>query len=87
MSLTEPSRVAAVAASVSADAVLLDVVEPGALAALVDGLREHTLLRPLLEFVRTSRGKLQPVFVGYGRLAADGHIEPLPPGALFPSWS
>ncbi len=84
MSLTEASRVAAVATSVSADAVLLDVVEPAALAALVDGLRGHTLLRPLLEFVRTSRGEPHPVFVGYGRLAASGPVEPLPDGALSP---
>lgn len=85
MSLTEPSRVAAVATSISADAVLLDVVEPAALAALVDGLRGHTLLRPVLSSFRTSRGEQQPVFVGYGRLAADGHVEPLPDGTLFPA--
>lgn len=83
-SVTEASHVAAVATSVLADAVLLDVVEPVALAALIEGLGSHVLIRPLLEYVRTSRGEQQPVFVGYGRLAENGRVEPLADGALFP---
>ena len=83
-SLTEPSHVAAVAASVVADAVLLDVVAPAALRALTDALGSHTLLRPLLEYVRTSRGEQRPVFVGYGQVTPAGDVEPLPDGALSP---
>lgn len=83
-SVTTLPHVAAVATSIRADAVLLDVVEPAAIGALVDGLRSHTLLRPILDFVRTSRGERQPVFVGYGRVALDGRIESLADGALAP---
>ena len=83
-SVTERSHVAAVAASVEADAVLLDVVDPASLGPLVRGLSSEVLLRPILDFVRTSRGEQQPVFVGYGRLTAGGNIEPLADGALMP---
>lgn len=83
-SRTDPSHVAALAESVAADAVLLDVVEPPALRTLVERLSSTTLLRPLLEFVRTSRGEPQPVFVGYGRLTSAGYLGPLADGALSP---
>lgn len=79
---TEPAYVSVLAASVGADAVLLDVVEPVALDVLVNGLGAHTLLRPLLEYVRTSRGELQPVFVGYGRISEGGTVELLPDASL-----
>ncbi len=83
-SRTEPSFVAAIVASFGADVVLLDVVEPMALGALVDELRSYTLLRPLVEYVRTSRAEQRPVFVGYGRISATGSVEPLADGALSP---
>lgn len=78
------SQVAALAATVQADAVLLDVVEPQALATLIDGLGSFVLLRPLLDYVRTSRGERQPVFVGFGRLIAGGHVEQLAEEELRP---
>ena len=84
-SVAQVSHVAAVVASVAADAVLLDVVDPASLLSLVRGLSSVVLLRPILDFVRTSRGEQQPVFAGYGLLAADGQIEPLADGALSPT--
>lgn len=83
-SLVAPVRVAEVVASAVVDAVVLDVVEPVALAALIEALAAHTLLRPILEFVRTSRGQRQPVFVGYGRLMRSGDVVKLTDGELAP---
>jgi hypothetical protein len=84
-SVTAPSHVAALAASVSADAVLLDVVEPPALRGLLDRLTSYTVLRPLLEYVPTRRGERQPRFVGYGRVTSAGTVERLAHGELSPS--
>ena len=80
--LTEPDTVEAIAASILADAVVIDVVAPPALPALVAALGSYTLLRPLFEHVSTSRGERQPVFTGYAALTPDGVLEPLPDGAL-----
>lgn len=83
-SVTTPSHVEAAVRSIEADAVILDVVEPAALRALHDALGAHTVLRPIVNLVRTSRGEQQPVFTGYGRVRPDGEIEPLVDGVLTP---
>jgi hypothetical protein len=80
--LSEPDAVAAIAASIVADAVVIDVVAPAALPGLVVALGAYTLLRPQFEHIRTSRGERQPVFAGYGALTAQGAVESLPDGAL-----
>ncbi|MCA1706812.1 MAG: hypothetical protein LC808_27550 [Actinobacteria bacterium] len=80
--LTEPDAVEAIAASIPAEAVVIDVVAPPALPALVAALASYTLLRPLFEHVPTSRGERQPVFAGYAALTADGVLEALADGAL-----
>lgn len=82
ITLTEPDAVKAIAASVAADAVVIDVVAPSVLPGLVDAMGSYTLLRPLFEHIRTSHGERQPVFVGYAALSPQGTLEPLPDGAL-----
>jgi hypothetical protein len=80
--LSEPDAVAAIAASIVADAVVIDVVAPAALPGLVAALGAYTLLRPQFEHIRTSRGERQPVFAGYAALSAQGALQSLPDGAL-----
>ena len=80
--LTEPDAVAAIAASIAADAVVIDVVAPPVLAGLVAALGAYTVLRPLFEHIRTSHGERQPVFAGYAVLTPEGGLKPLPDGAL-----
>lgn len=79
---TEPDAVEAIAASIGADAVVIDVVAPSALPGLVAALGAYTLLRPLFEHVRTSRGERQPVFAGYAALTPGGVLERLADAAL-----
>lgn len=83
-SRTEPESesVAAIAASIVADAVVIDVVAPPVLSGLVAGLAAYTLLRPLFEHIRTSHGERQPVFARYAALTPQGVLEILPDGAL-----
>jgi len=81
-STTDPALINAAALSLTADAIVIDVVSPPQLAALIDGLRSHLLLRPTFEQLRTSRGELQPVFAGYARLSADENWIRLDNGAL-----
>ena len=80
--LTEPDAVAAIAASIAADAVVIDVVAPPVLAGLVAALGAYTVLRPLFEHIRTSHGERQPVFAGYAVLTPEGGLKPLADGAL-----
>ena len=61
-SRTDARHVGGLTASMQADAVLLDVVEPVALGVLVSHIGSYVLLRPLTRYVRTSRGEPQPVF-------------------------
>ncbi|MGI8684571.1 MAG: hypothetical protein ACR2MO_05690 [Acidimicrobiales bacterium] len=68
--------------SIEADAIVLDVVAPADLPGLVAALPSYTLLRPVFEEIRTSRGERQPVFVGYARLTAEGAFVALTDGAL-----
>lgn len=70
------------AASTAADAIVIDVVSPVDLAPLIAGLRSYTLLRPVFEQVRTSRGERQPVFSGYALLTTEGDLQPIEDGAL-----
>lgn len=81
-SQTEPEAVAAIAASIVADAVVIDVVTPTVLPGLVAALSAYTLLRPLFEHIRTSHGERQPVFAGYAALTPQGALENLADGAL-----
>jgi hypothetical protein len=74
--------VVAIAASIAADAVVIDVVAPPVLPGLVAALGSYTLLRPLVEHIRTSRGERQPVFTGYAVLTSQGTLEPPADGAL-----
>ncbi|MDQ3642640.1 MAG: hypothetical protein M3450_14520 [Actinomycetota bacterium] len=80
--LTEPEAVEAIASALGADAVVIDVVAPPVLGGLVAALSAYTMLRPLVEHIRTSHGELQPVFAGYAALTPQGTLEPLPDGAL-----
>lgn len=80
--LTEPDAVEALATSIAADAVVIDVVAPPVLPGLVAALGGFPLLRPLFEHIRTSHGELQPVFAGYAALSPNGGLEPLSDGAL-----
>jgi hypothetical protein len=75
--LSDPSGVEQIAASVDADAVVIDLATPPELADLVDALGSRVLLRPVMDYVPTSRGERQPVFVGYARLTQAGELEPL----------
>jgi hypothetical protein len=81
-SRTEPEAIAATAALVMADAVVIDVVAPDVLPGLGAALNAYTLLRPLFEHVRTSHGERQPVFAGYGALTPQGVLETLSDRAL-----
>lgn len=80
--LMEPAAVEAIAASIAADAVVIDVVAPSALPALIAALGSYAVLRPLFEHIRTSRGEHQPIFAGYAAVTAQGVLELLPDGAL-----
>jgi hypothetical protein len=82
ISSSDPTLVHAAALSTAADAIVIDVVAPLQLAAVIGGLRSHVLLRPTFDQLRTSRGELQPVFVGYAHLSADGSWTLLDDGAL-----
>jgi hypothetical protein len=80
--LTESDAVEAIARSIGADAVVIDVVAPPVLPGLGAALGAFTLLRPVFEHVRTSHGERQPVFAGYAALTPEGGLEPLTDGAL-----
>lgn len=53
------------AASIVADAVVIDVVAPTVLPGLVAALGAYTLLRPLFEHIPSSHGERHPELVGH----------------------
>lgn len=83
-SAADPSTVEQLAATVGANAVIIDVVAPSVLAELLAALGSRMVLRPVIEHISTSRGERQPIFSGYARHTRTGELEPLADGELTP---
>jgi hypothetical protein len=81
---TDPAALLHAGRTLAADAIVLDVVAPTAIARLIDTLAAHHLLRPTWIEARTSRGENQPRFAGGALVERDGTLRTLADGELAP---
>lgn len=70
-------------ANATVAAVVLDATGPGARSEALAVIGSIPILRPLWRRERNSRGEIDEVFAGYGRLVGD-EVAPLADGALSP---
>lgn len=79
--VTSVAELAAVSADADAVAIVIDATAPGDLTGAIALAGSVPVLRPLWRRVRNSRGEIDEVFDGYGRLTKGG-VEPLADAAL-----